>query len=397
MRILIISQYYYPELNSVNYIAEELSKRGHEVGVITGKPNYGFKKILPEYRKIKKEIINGVTVHRINLKPRKDTRFSVYENYLSFYFNSRRFVSKFNKRFDIVLSFSLSPVISISAAIKYSKKFGVPHLLFCEDLWPESTVVTRAVKMNSLTYKLLYKWSKSLYSKCNDIVISSPSFREYFYDVLNIKDKSFEYINQPPLKSKNEKIEPHVYSKKHNFVYAGNIGKLQLVDNLISAIKLTDENTVLHLMGMGSNLNDVLKRIKDENLEDKVYYHGALKIEEAEKYYINADALIVSLKNDGYVGKTIPNKAIQYLKYGRPILGVIDGDAKKMLINAKGSVFASENIFDIAKAMNDISLMNVNEKDILGNNNLVYFNNNFTIDKIVDKLEHKLRSMIKNS
>ena len=82
MRILIISQYYYPELNSVNYIAEELSKRGHEVGVITGKPNYGFKKILPEYRKIKKEIINGVTVHRINLKPRKNTRFSVYENYL---------------------------------------------------------------------------------------------------------------------------------------------------------------------------------------------------------------------------------------------------------------------------------------------------------------------------
>lgn len=397
MRILIVSQYYYPELNSVSYIAEELFRRGHEVSVITGKPNYGFKKILPEYKSIKKEIINGVIVHRINLKPRKDTRLSVYENYLSFYFNSKRFISKFKEKFDIVLSFSLSPVISIAPAIKYSKKFSVPHLLICEDLWPESTVVTHAVKMNSLTYKILYKWSKKLYSECDDIVISSPSFKNYFYDVLNIKDKSFEYINQPPLKSKNDFIEPVIYPKKHNFVYAGNIGKLQLVDNLISAIKLTDENTVLHLMGMGSNLNEVLKRIKDENLEDKVCYHGALKIEEAERYYINADALIVSLKNEGYVGKTIPNKAVQYLKYGRPILGIIDGDAKKMLEEANGSIFSSENINDIAKTMKTISIMSKEEKDNLGKNNKTYFDDNLTINKIVDKIENKLKSMLKNS
>lgn len=397
MRILIVSQYYYPELNSVSYIAEELFRRGHEVSVITGKPNYGFKKILPEYKSIKKEIINGVIVHRINLKPRKDTRLFVYENYLSFYFNSKRFISKFKEKFDIVLSFSLSPVISIASAIKYSKKFSVPHLLICEDLWPESTVVTHAVKMNSLTYKILYKWSKKLYSECDDIVISSPSFKNYFYDVLNIKDKSFEYINQPPLKSKNDFIEPVIYPKKHNFVYAGNIGKLQLVDNLISAIKLTDENTVLHLMGMGSSLNEVLKRIKDENLEDKVCYHGALKIEEAERYYINADALIVSLKNEGYVGKTIPNKAVQYLKYGRPILGIIDGDAKKMLEEANGSIFSSENINDIAKTMKTISIMSKEEKDNLGKNNKTYFDDNLTINKIVDKIENKLKSMLKNS
>lgn len=397
MRILIVSQYYYPELNSVNYIAEELSKRGHYVSVITGKPNYGFKKILPEYKDIDREVINGVTIHRVNLKPRKDTRISVYENYLSFYFNSKRFVSKFKEKFDIVLSFSLSPIISIAPAIKYSKKFSVPHLLICEDLWPESTVVTHAVKMNSLTYKILYKWSKNLYTKCDDIVISSPSFKNYFYDVLNIKDKSFEYINQPPLKSKNVNIEPFIYPKKHNFVYAGNIGKLQLVDNLISAIKLTDENTVLHLMGMGSSLNEVLKRIKDENLEDKVCYHGALKIEEAEKYYINADALIVPLKNEGYVGKTIPNKAVQYLKYGRPILGIIEGDAKKMLEEANGSVFSSQNVNDIAIAMESIIALSKEEKDNLGKSNRTYFDNNLTINKIVDKLENKLKSMIENS
>lgn len=395
MKILIVSQYYYPERFSVNDIAETLVKHGHEVSVITGKPNYGYQKILPEYKKVSYEEINGVKVHRVGLFPRKYSRFSIIANYLSFHDSASVFVRHFKEEFDVVLSFSLSPVISISPALKYAKKHKVPCVLFCQDLWPESTMITGAVKKNSLTYKILFKWSKALYTKCDRIVISSPSFKEYFEKELGVTDKNFRHISQPIINSKvhNEHIN---YDSKHNFVYAGNIGSIQLVDLLVDAMKYVKTPDVkLHLMGMGSCLEQIKKKINDENLGDKVIYEGAFPIEKAEPYYWNADALIVSLKNQGYVGKTVPNKAIQYMNYSRPILCVASGDTKDMFEKSKGGVFAGENAENIAEKIDEICNMSVEEKERLGSLNKQYFEDNFTIDKLTYLLEEELRAVKK--
>ena len=390
MKILLVSQYYYPERFSVSDIAEALVKEGNKVSVLTGRPNYGFQRILPEYRWTTYEEINGVKVHRVKVKPRKYSRFSIIQNYLSFHKYGKRFVRHFKEEFDVVLSISLSPVISISPALKYAKKHHVPCVLYCQDLWPESTLVTHAVKRRSLMYKVLYRWSKSIYSRCDRIVISSPSFKEYFEKELNIKDKVFNVVNQPILNS-NKTSGPIVYENKHNLVYAGNIGKLQLTDKLVEAMKyVKTEDVNLHLMGMGSELWQIKEKIQKEGLSDKVIYEGAYPIEKAEAYYINADALVVSLKNEGYVGRTIPNKAIQYMKYGRPLLVVAEGDTKEMLSKAKGSVFTSEDPKDIAKAIDEIC--NSKEKDLLGLNNKKYFDEHFTTEKLTHQLLEELIS-----
>jgi len=388
MRILLVSQYYYPERFSVTDIAESLVKQGHHVTVLTGRPNYGYQKILEEYKKIKYEEINGVYVHRVSVKPRKFSRLSIINNYLSFHNNAKRFVRYFKEEFDVVLSISLSPVISVSPALLYAKKHNVPCVLYCQDLWPESTLVTHAVKKGSLTYKILFKWSKSIYERCDRIVVSSPSFKEYLEKELGIKDKVFNVVNQPILNSTKES-EPIVYKNKHNLVYAGNIGKLQLTDKLVEAMKyVKTEDIKLHLMGMGSELSLTKEKIEKENLSEKVIYEGAYPIEKAETFYIHADALIVSLKNEGYVGKTIPNKAIQYMKYGRPLLVVAQGDTKEMLEKAKGSIFASEDPKDIARAIDEIC--NSKEKDLLGLNNKKYFEENFSTDKLTHLLAEEL-------
>ncbi len=391
MRILLVCQYYYPERFSLVDIAEELVRRGHKVTVVTGKPNYGLRKILPEYKKIKYEIINGVEVFRVKIYPRKYSKTSIYLNYLSYYFSAKRFVRSFKQEFDIVLSFSMSPVIEIAPAIVYAKKHKIKHVLFCEDLWPESTVITHAVKYNSLIYKILFAWSKSLYKKCDEIVVSSPSFIDYFHNVLGLKDKKYVYINQPILVSKSHSLEPIMYKHKYNFVYAGNIGKIQLTDNLVKAIDLLNsEDACLHLMGMGSELDNILKLIDELKLNDKVIYHGALPIEQAENYYANADALIVSLKGEGYVGKTIPNKAIQYMKYSKPLIGVIKGDGKELLLKANGTLFSEENPDDIAKTFEKFISLSEEEKAKLGKNNFTYFNENLTSEKLVALLEEEL-------
>lgn len=389
MKILLVSQFYYPERFSVTDIAESFVKAGHEVTVITGKPNYGYGKIIEEYKKVKYEEINGVKVHRVKLSPRKYSRLSIIKNYLSFHNNAKHFVRHFKENFDVVLSISLSPVISISPALLYAKKHNVPCVLYCQDLWPESTLITGAVRKNSLMFKMLFKWSKSIYNRCDRIVISSPSFKDYFENELGIKDKLFNVVNQPILNS-TKHLESVQYENKHNIVYAGNIGKIQLVDQLIEAMKFVKTDDIkLHIMGMGSELENIKNKIEKEKLTN-VIYEGAFPIEKAETYYANADALIVSLKNEGYVGRTIPNKAIQYMKYGKPILAVVGGDSKIMLENAKGSVFAKENAENIAEKIDFLCSLSEKEKDQLGLNNQNYFEENFSLEKLSQLLLDEL-------
>ena len=395
MRILLVCQFYYPERFSVNDIAEQLVKNGHEVTVLTGKPNYGFHKILDEYKHVNYQELNGVVIHRVNIAPRKLSRLSVIRNYLSYYFKAKRKVCKLKKGFDLVLTISLSPVISIAPAIKYARRFKVPCVLYCEDLWPESTVVTGAVRKGSLIYKILYRWSVSLYKKCDKIIVSSPSFKDYFVNELHITDKLFPTVYQPILHSIKE-AKPVEYKHKHNIVYAGNLGKIQLIDELVSAMKLVKTpDTKLYLMGMGSELESVKKRIKDEHLENVVEYVGALPIEKAEAYYFNADALIVSLRSGGTVGKTIPNKAIQYMKYGRPLLGIIKGDGRDLLAKANGTLFSEEDPENIAKKIDELINLSDEEKTQMGLNNKHYFEENLTSRKLVQQLNQELMDVKK--
>ena len=134
---------------------------------------------------------------------------------------------------------------------------------------------------------------------------------------------------------------------------------------------------------MGTESKKVIAQIKEEGLEDRVIYHGPKSLEVVESYFVNADALIVSLKAGGTVGKTIPNKVNQYMSAGKPIIGVIKGDARDMLRAAKGALLAEEDPKDIARQIDEICDMDLIKKAEMGKNNLDYFNENLSTDKIV--------------
>ena len=391
MKILVVCQFYYPERFTVSDICAELVSLGHDVSVVTGKPNYCYNEIIPAYRKVKYEIIDDVKVHRVNLYPRKQSRLSIIRNYLSFHRNAKAFMRRFNEQFDVVLSVSLSPVISIAPAVLYAKKHKVKHVLHCLDLWPESTVVTGAVKKDSPMYKMLFRWSRNLYLACDKIMVSSPSFADYFKEVLHIIDKPFPYVPQPSL-GVHENLPPATFKKKYNFVYVGNIGTLQLIDEIAEAGKIigTRGDVEVHLAGMGLQSENLKKYIADNSLKDIVTYYGPLPLEKAVTLYADADALIVPLKEGGTVGKTIPNKLVQYLKYGRPIIGSLSGDGRDVLIKTKGAVLTDQNAESIAKAMETIIDLPADKKEEMGRQNKLYYEEHFEIRRVAQLIEREL-------
>lgn len=391
MKILIVCQFYYPENFVITNIAEKLASFGHDVTVLTGKPNYGYGYILPAYQHISSEVINGVKVERVNIKPRKKSRISIIKNYLSFWKNSKKWAQKTEEKYDVVYSMSLSPVTILSAGNLYKKKHGTPHIVHCVDLWPESVLVTKAVKKNSLVYRILYKWSKKLYSKADKILIGSPSFEKYFNDVLNIKNIKMAYIPQPSLVEVSD-LPPFPFDKNYfNILYCGNLGLIQQIPYIVEAMKqLKGSNIRFNIIGMGPLTDYLENKIKEYGLENNVIYYGPMPALQASAYFKGADALYVPLKDEGTVGKTIPNKLVMSMAFAKPILAMLEGDGKDILVEADGAVFSKQSAESLKEAIETISKMNKKDLDRFGKNNFLYYQSHFTIDKISRDLETEL-------
>ena len=389
MKILAVCQLYYPENFVFSKICEELVKHGNDVTVLTGKPNYGYGYIIPEYKDVKYEEINGVKVHRVNLFPRKKSRLSIIRNYLSFWRNSRKWIRNCKEKYDIVYSMSLSPVTILSAGNLYKKKHHVKHIVHCVDLWPESVLVTHAVREKSLTYKLLYKWSRDLYKNADDVLIGSPSFEEYFEKILKL-DKKLTFVPQPSLVEVNS-AEPFKYEKKFNILYCGNLGIIQLIELIPQAMSLIDNPDIqFHVIGMGPKTDTLKRLISEYHLEDKVIYHGPIPAKRAASYFVSADALYVSLKNEGYVGKTIPNKLMMSMAFGKPILAVLGGDGKDLLEKSGGAIIANEDAQSIADSINKLVDLSSEERKKLGQLNQTYYFSNLSIKKCGDAVNQFL-------
>ncbi len=386
MKLLMVCQLYYPENCVIYKFAERLVTLGHDVEVLTGKPNYGFDHLLPEYKHIKKEIINGVVVHRVNLFPRKKNRLSIVFNYLSFWFNSKMWIRHCHTKYDAVYSLSLSPVTILAAGNLYKKKHHVPHIVHCVDLWPESTLVTHAIRKNSLAYMILYKWSRALYSHADHIFIGSPSYKDYFDKVLKLPTDNLSFLPQPSLIESSD-AKPILFKEGFHILYCGNLGIIQLIPLIPQSMKLINDKSIyFHIIGMGPMSEKLIKLIKEYHLEDNVIYHGPIPAKYAASYFKSADALYVSLEGSGTVGKTIPNKLMMSMAFQKPILGVLQGDGKEVLEASKGGIIAEANPESIKDAILYLASLTKQEKETLGLNNAIYYRKHFSTEKIVDEL-----------
>ena len=391
MKVLIVCQFYYPENFVITKIAEQMVLDGYEVHVLTGRPNYGYGYILPAYKKISEEVINGVNVHRVNLYPRKKSRISIIRNYLSFWRNSKKWVRKTKIEFDVVYSMSLSPVTICCAGNLYARKHHKKHIIHCCDLWPESVLVTKAVKERSLIYKILYKWSRSIYSKADKILVSSPSFTEYFAKTLKLPIDNISFVPQCSMVEQSD-LSAFDYGPGTHVLYCGNLGLIQLIPLMVEAMDLLrDKDIYLHIIGMGPMSDYLINEIRERRLDDKILYHGPIIAKLAAAYYINADALLVSLKSEGTVGKTIPNKLMMSMAFARPILGVIQGDGKDVLEASGGAFFAEENPESVKRALIAISNLSKNEKARLGKLNKQYYDDHFSTKRVTSLIEKELK------
>lgn len=391
-KILVICQYYKPEPFRISDICEEMVRRGHEVQVVTGYPNYPEGVLYDGYGKGKHidEVVNGVKIHRCFTIPRETGTAKRMMNYYSYAVSSTAYVlsndcvTSDGKPFDVVFCNQLSPVMMAYAAIAYKKKYKVPIIMYCLDLWPESLIAGGITRESSI-YKYYHHVSKKIYRQMDKILITSRMFSKYLASEFGVKMERIEYLPQYA-EGIFEQIPPREEDGVFNFMFAGNIGSVQSVETVIKAAEqLKDEPIKFHIVGGGTDL-DRLKGLA-EGLDNIIFY-GRHPLEEMPEFYAKADAMLITLAADPVLSLTLPGKVQSYMVVGKPIIGAIDGETKEVIEAAQcGFCGKADNVDELVENINKFIRSDRREK--MGQNARKYYEENFEEKIFMDKLESK--------
>lgn len=406
MKILIVSQYFYPEQFQINEIASTLVKRGNEVTVLCGMPNYpkgqffdGYT-TLAECRDRAAEYIakTGVNVVHVEQRSRGGNPLSLLRNYYSFVKASKKAVKDLASDFDVVLGYQLSPVTSMFAAAEYKKLHNVPLLYYVLDIWPVSSASMLKGKWNPV-YQLVGKWSKKIYQVADRILVTSRPFIDYLHAENNVPVDRMGYL---PQHAGDGMIEMDLTADDNgitDFMFAGNLGNGQRLDVIVNAAaELGGRGDYkIHIVGDGSMRAKLEQMVKEKGLESNFVFYGNQKREDMPDFYRKADVLVITLRGNNEVGNTMPGKLQMYMTTGKPILGAINGAAQEVIHEANcGKCVAAGDYKGLAALMKEyIEHPEYYRDGVLGQNAREYFKKNFTIDIYMDGLCRELEELVK--
>lgn len=397
LKVLAVSQHYWPEPFAISDVCEGLVAMGHDVTVLTGTPNYPDGDVYPGYERERHAFQerNGVKIRRAKIVPRGREIWQRVINYYSFSMTASRMARHMEADYDVVLSFQTSPVMMSRPALVYGKKNNVPVLLWCQDLWPESLTVGN-IKRSSLIYKLYARVSKNIYSSADCLAISSRTFSDYFAAQLHM-DKQTVYLPQYAEDIFTEDCErrEEYDSSKINLTFAGNIGVAQAVNTFVEAGHYLDDDDrfALHVVGSGSEL-ETLKKYKDEIGAKSVEFHGRHPLAEMPSFYGSSDAMVATFQDNSILGYTLPRKITSYMAAGRPILGTVTGEARRVIEEAGcGLCCDVEDPNGLADICRKFAELSPAEREAMGANGRRYYEEHFAKDRFYSVLENELQRM----
>jgi glycosyltransferase involved in cell wall biosynthesis len=401
MKIVLVTQYFFPENFKSNDIAFELVKRGHEVTVLTGLPNYPEGKIYNGYGFFKKrnEIINGVKVIRTLLIPRgKGGGIRLFLNYFSwaFFASIRAFFLAFQDKFDAVMVHEPSPITQGFPAIVIKKIQKIPLHFWVLDLWPESLTSAGGIK-NKTVLSFFTRMVKYIYNNSDKILISSKGFKDSILTKGNYEDKLVYFPNwaEDSISKGNSNYPIPDLPHGFNILFAGNIGVAQDVNSIIKAALILKEKLDIHFVfvGDGRSKTELEDFVTANNLEQTVHFMGRFPIDAMKTFFNRADVLLVSLKDELIFNVTVPAKLQAYLCTQKPILGILNGEGAELIDEAKcGFSTNAGNSEGLAKEIVKLYKLTEEQRSILGQNGFRYFEENFTMTKCIDNLELILKN-----
>ena len=396
-RVLIVSQYFYPESFRINELAFELADKGYNVDVLTAIPNYPEGKYYKGYGvfRNRKECIKGVNVYRCFHIPRGNAgNLLMSLNYLSFLFTaSFRVVFQFvwKKKYDAIIGFQMSPITQVVpgcllGSIRRSKVFT-----WVQDIWPDSITDNTTEKQNRILLPPLTWITEYVYRHSDKILITSKGMAglvnrraDYGGKIIYVPNwcDDFSTPSQTPIDFQ--------VPQGFNIMMAGNIGEGIGPDEVINAIReLSDNHNINFLFVGGGSRVDYMKRKAKEYQLNNIFFLGKYPYETMGTVYSATDALLLTLMktNSPHLDVTVPSRLQAYMSAGKPVFAMIGTGARDVINEAHcGFVTESGDYKGLAQLIKE----NYRNRELLkeyGNNARIYFLEHFTLQAGVSHFE----------
>lgn len=401
MKLLIVSQYFWPENFQINDVANTLLEKDIEVEILTGKPNYPGGKVFPGYNAwgCRQEEHQSIRIHRVPLISRGNGGWRLALNYLSFVVSALLFAPFMlrNKKFDAIFVYAPSPILQAIPAIYLGWLKKCPVVLWVQDLWPESLSATGHVR-NRVVFQMVGWLVGYIYRHVDLILVQSRAFeasvRSFASGVPivyhpNSVDEAFSKPVTHDL--------PCVAGLGTGFsvLFAGNVGVAQAVEVIVEAAFLLKDYDDIHfvVMGEGSRWEWMSQEVRRRNLCN-VSLPGRFPVETMPGFMQQASALLVTLADRPIFAATIPSKVQAYLAAGRPILACLNGEGAHLVADADaGLAVPAENGQALAEAVLQLYHMSPQEREEMGVRGRLYYTEHFAHEMLVDQLIGHLKAV----
>ncbi len=440
MKILVICDHFFPEEFIINDLVKEWSITGHDIHVITPNPAYPKGIVYPEYKNRIFQITywDKITIHRVfTVQGFHRSLAKKILNYLAFPVLGTIRAICLARKFDRIFVYQVGPLTQAIPAVIAHKLYKKKVVLWSFDIWPD-TVFAYGFKQTRVLAFLLNKLVKFIYRNCDSILVPSEGFKGVYAKYTDEKkliyapswcmqgnpvtptgfsfdgepqspaDKSnFETLSSSKFESldktnstSSQKTNSTLWGKinsaftrKTNFTFAGNIGKVQNLANVMLGFELavqSNKEIALHIVGDGSFLEGLQQLVHEKEIPNVVFW-GRQPYVDMDKYYEASDFLIISLDPDPVYDLYIPAKFQSYLQTGKPILSIMNGQIPALINQFDiGIVAAPENIADIAEKMIQCTLMTMEARQRIKLNAERLLETNFDRMKIIDTITKEL-------
>lgn len=338
-KILIVSQFYYPDVTAcafrIKETADWLAKNGCEVHVIAGEPHKG---------QLENQTLNDgkITVSRVPLfKSQGKGKWNYIRHYLSFMFGALKHSAKHPGNFDVVWA-SSPPLFTGIAGYLLAKRKRARFCLDIRDIWPESAVVAGQISADGLLFKAGKIAEKLLYKVADHITCVASPMADYIARTGRVKRPTVIYNAIPAAMLGSEPEKRKKQPDCFTILYIGNMGFCQHLGLVVDAARLLAakncHNIRFKLVGNGVE-KEQLKELKVKYELTNLEICDIVSKSEAINLIKSSEALMLHLKDDGTMDKTIPSKVFDYMAGGNPILYGLKGEAATVLGESGGNLY----------------------------------------------------------
>jgi len=406
MKILIVSQYFWPEEFQINDVVKTLLDKGVGIEVLTGKPNYPGGRIFPGYRTwdCQKENYHGINVSRIPLLARGKSRWRLSLNYFSFIISGLLLAPWLlrKKRFDVIFIYAPSPVLQAIPALYLGWLKKIPVVLWVQDLWPESLSATGHVR-NRFILAAVRQIVRFIYHHTDLLLVQSRAFEKPVRKLAsgtpikyypNSVADSFATTFTGELPSVAGLSDGEGFS----LLFAGNIGAAQAVDVIVEAAALLRDHPDINfvVLGDGSSREEMLAAVQRLKLTN-LHLPGRFPVETMPGFMQRASALLVTLADRPIFAATVPNKVQAYMAAGKPIIACLNGEGARLVVEAEaGLATPAEDARSLADTVLSLYRLSPRERKKMGDNGRKYYSENFDPGHLADQLIEHLQGLAKS-